>query len=193
VRHPRARDYPYQHPKALELLLSAADFLRHAGQHGMVLLLDEVENVNQQFNIIGRRKSYDTLGRLMARESILPILFVTRRFFEQAEEDMQSGQGDCWRGWTHHSKWFVQSLKVLEVLRPPRLDEPLAEQLVQKLGSLHKEAYSTNIEIAPVAGGVLKTWRATSTRSVRLLVRLALNEFDLLQGAEAPARPALCP
>ena len=41
------------------VLRTAAD----AGHHGLVLLLDEVENLNQQYDIRGRRKSYDTLGR----------------------------------------------------------------------------------------------------------------------------------
>src|SRR5438105_13591488 len=103
-------DYPHQHTKGMAVLLSAAGWLRHVGHHGMVLLLDEVENLNQQYDIRGRRKSYDTLGRLKAHPAILPILFVTRRFLQQLEEDKQVGEWNRWLGWTDHARKFVQNL-----------------------------------------------------------------------------------
>lgn len=179
-------DYPYQHPKAMDVFLSAADMLRHVGHHGVVLLLDEVENLNQQYDIRGRRKSYDTLGRLRKHRAILPILFVTRRFLQQLEEDKQRGEWNNWRGWSDHARLFVQSLSEVEVLRPPTLNERLAEELVQKLGTLHDAAYGDGVDATSIKSNILRMWRATSTRSVRLLVRLAVNEFDLAKGEESP-------
>lgn len=179
-------DYPYQHPKAMEVLLSAAEMLRHVGHHGMVLLLDEVENLNQQYDIRGRRKSYDTLGRFRKHRSILPILFVTRRFLQQLEEDKQRGELDNWLGWSDHARLFVQNLSEVEVLRPPTLNDHLAEELVHKLGALHDAAYGDGVDASTLKSNVLRMWRGTPTRSVRLLVRLAVNEFDLAKGEELP-------
>ena len=172
-------DYPYQHSKAMDVLLSAADMLRHVGHYGMVVLLDEVENLNQQYDIRGRRKSYDTLGRLRKHRAILPILFVTRRFLQQLEEDQQRGKSDNWQGWSDHARLFVQNLNEVEVLRPPTLNEHLAEELVHKLGTLHDAAYGDGVDALAMKSTILRMWRGTSTRSVRLLVRLAVNEFDL--------------
>jgi hypothetical protein len=174
-------DYPYQHLKALELLISTADLLRSARLHGLVLLLDEVENVNQQYDIRGRRKSYDTLGCLKGREAVLPILFVTSRFMQQIEEDKQRGQSEEWFGWTRHAASFVQSMNDVEVLRPPSLNERLAEELVQKLGAVHNIAYGDGATSSKLTFDILRLWRSTPTRSVRLLVRLTLNELDLLK------------
>jgi hypothetical protein len=179
-------DYPYQHPKAMDLLLSATDMLHHVGHHGMVLLLDEVENLNQQRDIRGRRKSYDTLGRLKAHRAILPILFVTQRFLQQLEEDRQGGERNSWEGWTVHARKFVLGLSDIEVLRPPTLNDRLAQELVQKVGSLHDSAYGDGADISSVTTDVLRMWRGTSTRSVRLLVRLAVNELDLAKVNDIP-------
>jgi hypothetical protein len=108
--------------------------------------------------------------------AILPILFVTRRFLQQLEEDKQRGESSSWAGWTGHARKFVQSLTDIDVLRPPILNERLAEELVQKLGTLHDSAYGDGVGLSSVTTAVLRMWRGTSTRSVRLLVRLAVNE-----------------
>jgi hypothetical protein len=171
-------DYSYQHPKALAVLLSAADMLRHVGHHGLVLLLDEVENLSQQHDIRGRRKSYDALGTIKAHRTILPILFVTGRFLQMVEEDKRHGEWSHWADWTTNARHFVQTLSDVEVLRPPALNDRLAEELLQKLGMLHDSAYGNGVSLAASKADVLRLWRETATRSVRLLVRLAVNEFD---------------
>jgi hypothetical protein len=174
-------DYPYQHAKALDLLISSADLLRYARLHGLVLLLDEVENVNQQYDIRGRRKSYDTLGCLKDRETILPILFVTRRFRHQMEEDKLRAENEGWFGWTRQAKSFIQGMNEIEVLRLPALNDTLAEELVQKLRVVHGTAYGDGATSPTLTSDILRAWRGTPTRSVRLLVRLTLNELDLLK------------
>jgi hypothetical protein len=173
----RSPDYPYQHPKAWALLDSAATFLNRMNRGGLVILLDEAENIDKQYDVRGRKKSYETLARMMRHPHILPVVFVTDRLLYQVGQDYEQGVGDGWRNWTPEAKWFVAKFRELEPLRPPRLTDRLAGELVESICSLYKTAYPLVSELA--IDGVVEHWRRTPTRSTRLLVRLAINELDL--------------
>jgi hypothetical protein len=54
---------------------------------GLVLLLDEAENIDKQYDIRGRRKSYETLARMTRHPYMLPVVFVTDRLLYQVEQD----------------------------------------------------------------------------------------------------------
>ena len=174
----RSPDYPYQHPKSRALLEEIATFLNDIGMGGLVLLLDEAENINQQYDIRGRRKSYDTLARFMEHPHILPIMFVTDRLYYQVEEDYSRGEELDWDNWTPESEEFVTSFRDLKPMRPPRLTDRTAEKLVSNIHGLYRTAYSSLPSHFSVQS-VLTHWRQTPTRSVRLLVRLTVNELDL--------------
>jgi PII-like signaling protein len=174
----RSPDYPYQHPKAWSLFESVATFLNKMGRGGLVLLLDEAENIDRQYDIRGRRKSYETLGRMMRHPHILPVVFVTDRLLYQVEQDAQQGIAYGWSNWTTEAKSFVMQFRELQPIRLPRLTDGLAEKLVSSIKVLYRTAYPTCSELAPET--VVKHWRQTSTRSTRLLVRLTINELDLL-------------
>lgn len=174
----RAPDYPYQHPKAWALFESVANFLAAMNCGGLVVLLDEAENIDKQYDIRGRRKSYDTLGRMARHPNILPVLFVTDRLLYQIEQDHQQGTYDGWANWTTEAKWFTTRFREIEPIRPPRLTDKLAEQLVTSIESLYRTAYPSSSKLP--ADDVLEHWRRTPTRSTRLLVRLTINELDLL-------------
>lgn len=174
----RSPDYPYQHPKAWSLLESVAMFLSKMDRGGLVLLLDEAENIDKQYDIRGRRKSYDTLARMARHPHILPVVFVTDRLLYQIEQDARQGTSDGWWNWTPEAKWFVGHFQEIQPLRPPRLTDGLAEQLVTSITELYRTAYPACSSLEPEL--VLKHWRQTPTRSTRLLVRLTINELDLL-------------
>ncbi|MBX3451326.1 MAG: hypothetical protein KF777_17290 [Planctomycetaceae bacterium] len=173
----RSPDYPYQHPKAWSLVESVATFLNKMNRGGLVLLLDEAENIDKQYDIRGRRKSYDTLGRMGRHPHILPVLFVTDRLLYQLEQDAIQGTADSWGNWTPDAKWFVGRFQEIQPLRPPRLTDGLAEQLVSSVARLYRTAYPNCSSLEPEL--VLTHWRQTPTRSTRLLVRLTVNELDL--------------
>jgi hypothetical protein len=175
----RSPDYPYQHLKAWTLVESVATFLHKMNCGGLVLLLDEAENIDKQFDIRGRRKSYETLARITRHPHILPVVFVTDRLLHLIEEDHQLGLGHGWDNWSADAKWFVNHFRALEPLRPPRLSDRLAEELVTRIGHLYGSAYTAFPE--PLGPAVLRHWHQTPTRSIRLLVRLTINEFDLRQ------------
>lgn len=174
----RSPDYPYQHPKAWALLESVATFLNEMGCGGVVLLLDEAENINRQYDIRGRRRSYETLARMMRHPHILPVLFATDRLTHQVQEDSSLGQAREWKNWTHEAKWFVSRFQDIEPIRPPNLTDRLAEELVRSIQVLYRTAYPSSSGVSTET--VLDHWRRTPTRSIRLLVRLTINELDLL-------------
>jgi hypothetical protein len=174
----RSPDYPYQHLKSWSLFASAATFLNKMNCGGLVLLLDEAENIDKQFDIRGRRKSYEMLGRMTRHPHILPVVFVTDRLLYQVEQDYQHGVGDGWCNWSPEAKWFVGHFRELQPLSPPRLTDRLAEELVSSIRGLYRSAYPACSALSPEL--ILKHWRQTPTRSTRLLVRLTINELDLL-------------
>jgi hypothetical protein len=174
----RSPDYPYQHLKAWSLVESVATFLNKMNCGGLVLLLDEAENIDKQYDIRGRRKSYDTLARMARHPHILPVVFVTDRLLYQVEQDHKQGAADGWYNWSAEAKWFVGHFRGLQPLRPPQMNDGLAKELVSSIGALYQTAYPSSSSLSP--GLVLKHWRRTPTRSTRLLVRLTINELDLL-------------
>ncbi len=173
----RTPDYPYQHPKAWAILDAAANFLGDMGHGGLVLLLDEAENIDKQYDIRGRRKSYDTLAQMMQHPNMLPVLFVTDRFLYQVEEDAKIGGAWGWSNWSAEAKWFVRRFREMEPVRPPQLTDQLAKQLVDEICSLYGVGYPNSGTLP--TDDLVAHWRQTPTRSIRLLVRLTINELDL--------------
>ena len=113
----RAPDYPYQHLKAWSLVEAVATFLNKMNRGGLVLLLDEAENIDKQYDIRGRRKSYEMLARMTRHPHILPLVFVTDRLLYQVEQDYENGVGDGWSNWSPEAKWFVGHFRELQPLR----------------------------------------------------------------------------
>ena len=174
----RSPDYSYQHPKAWALLESVASFLNKMDNGGIVLLLDEAENITRQYDIRGRRKSYETLTRMMRHPHILPVLFATDRLLHQVQEDYALGKSHGWYYWTPEAKWFVSRFQEIQPIKPPSLTDRLAGDLVTCIQSLYRTAYPSFSDLS--AESILNHWRRTPTRSIRLLVRLTVNELDLV-------------
>lgn len=170
-------DYSYQHEKAIPLLFSCADFLHHVGKGGLVLMLDEAENIDRQYDIRGRRKSYDFLGRLINHPHILPILFVTERFYNTVKSDVYWSK-PSWPYWTNSAKTFAEDIQLREQLKPPKINDQMAKIVIEKISILFNKAYGlrTNGDTKDL---ILQGWHRTATKSVRLLVRMIVNEFDL--------------
>src|SRR5208283_1495432 len=118
---------------ALSLVLSCAELLASVDRGGIVLLLDEAENIDKQFDIRGRRKSYDTLWHFVQHPHIIPILFVTRRLFTRIKADVEVGRSYGWRNWTQYAKSFVLSFENFEALQPPLFTDQMAHSLMEKI------------------------------------------------------------
>lgn len=179
-------DASYQHPKALELFRGTANFLADVrGNGGLALLLDEVENVTREHDIRGRKKCYETLGVLGSEPSVLLVLFVTPLFFQQCEIDYARGESQWWTAWPSPARQFLTSVKSMARVKVPPLDDEQAVRLASVIGSIHERAYPGRRRGEVKPAGVLSAWRATATRSTRLLVRMVVDELDIQLQAEA--------
>lgn len=113
----------------------------------------------------------------MKHPNILPILFVTDKLVCQIEEDAERGRACGWLNWTSSAKWFVRHFGEIQPVRPPRLTDRLANELVDGICSLYRVGYPSCKTLS--TDRVIAHWRQTPTRSTRLLVRLTINELDL--------------
>jgi len=177
-------DSSYQHEKAFSLVLSCADLLHSIGRGGLVLLLDEAENIDRQFDIRGRRKSYDTIWRLTQHPNIVTILFVTKRLFIQVEADIQAGHRTGWSNWAQSAKAFVLSFEKNETICPPQFNNQMAQSLIERVCKIFSTAYS-EMPSDFLANNIINYWQQTPTRAIRILLRMAINELDLLRQKRA--------
>jgi hypothetical protein len=176
----RTPDYSYQHPRAAGLLSAVAGLLHAAGPGRLVLLLDEVENIDRQPDVRGRRKSYATLGRFGQDPALRTVLFITPRFVQQAHADLCRGTGEGWYAWPEHARQFLEDLPRFLTLAPPHLDDALAQDLVRQLVAVYEQAAGP-AEHPVSTHALLRLWHQTTTRSVRLLVRLTIGYLDCQQ------------
>lgn len=183
-------DYSYFHKKALALLADAAAFMATVFKGGIVLLLDEAENISRQHDIRGRRKTYATLGSLARQAQLFCVVFVTDRFFSQVQADLDRGLSEGWALWPEDARWFLSAIPSIPVVKPPRLSDTMAKALVNKIAHTYSKGFDCP---APVGLDelVLNTWNKTATRSVRLLVRLAVDALDRAVLANGNGSPSL--
>jgi hypothetical protein len=170
-------DYGYQRDKALAVLHSSASYMTAMDKSGFVLLLDELENVTRQWDIRGRRKSYDTLERLSRDPSFFVIAFITSRFLRQVQEDAAVGLSRQWDGWSREARHFVSRIHDIEVLHLPALSDASGMQIVKKISSVYDQAYKGSLSSHDTER-IVTHWKRTATRSVRLLVRSAIMQLD---------------
>jgi hypothetical protein len=159
------------------LLKAAAQFLYDIRGHGVVLLLDEVENITREWDIRGRKKCYDVLLQLAMNTNLLVVLFVTDRFFSQVAEDEAKARFEGWYAGTPLA--FFQLISSALVLQPPALDIRLARTLLRKITEIYVTAYGAG---TLDANGVLSSWYSTATQSPRLLVRQGIHALDMSIG-----------
>jgi hypothetical protein len=171
-------DSSYQHPKALALLQDCARFLTSVASAGLVLLLDEVENVAREHDIRGRRRCYETLGLLGQDANVFMVLFVTPLFGRQCSEDLRRAEGQWWTGWPGASRWFLTNMAGFQRVRIPPLTPMGAHELVGKIVDVHTAAYGNPSQDVDT-DAVLHQWNSTITKSTRLLVRMVVQQLDL--------------
>jgi hypothetical protein len=170
-------DSSYQREKALGVFHSAVEFIQHLAEAGVVILLDELENVSRQWDVRGRRKSYEMLERLSSHPGIFVIAFVTDRFFDQVQRDKDDAQMSGWVGWTQEAKRFARSLSDVPVYSTPSFSDSSARELVSRISNVYARGYGNELTETTI-DALVREWKLTPTKSVRLLVRSAVGALD---------------
>jgi hypothetical protein len=170
-------DYSYNHAKGLEILEDFASLLSGLSMGGIVLMLDEAENVTREHDIRGRKKAYETLQKLSQSRNLFIIVFITERFFQQIDDDRRRGIAAAWDLWTPDAKHFVTGIERVPIARPPQITASLANAIVDRIIDVYSQAFHCHVA-QQIKERVLELWRQTATKSVRLLVRIAIDTLD---------------
>ena len=84
-------DYSYLRDKALQRLQELARLSRAMGCRGLVVLFDEVETVDQLWNIVSRMGAYRVLGTLCRMKYVWCVFAITDRFERAIDSDLDDG------------------------------------------------------------------------------------------------------
>jgi hypothetical protein len=161
----------------MEIIEDFASLLSGLSLGGIVLMLDEAENVTREHDIRGRKKSYETVQKLSQSRNLFLIVFVTDRFFRQIEDDRKRGMEMGWNLWSPEARHFVTEIDHFPIAKPPQITASLADAIVDRIIDVYSRAFHCYVA-QHIKDRVLSVWRQTATKSTRLLVRLTVDTLD---------------
>jgi hypothetical protein len=169
-----------QRTRAVALVISTAEIVKHLGFGGVVLVLDEVENIIREWDVRGRRRAYDTLAAFAECKAIKLVLLVTPRFMSQLDIDISRSSVE--REWSDRARAFMKAAASGPRLVVPTLSKQKAGELLKRIHEIYCAAVARGVasSLDEYGGRVHRVWTTTATQSTRLLVRLAVHHLDLL-------------
>jgi hypothetical protein len=177
-------DYAYKREKALRRIADLGEFLSACGAGGLVLQLDELETMDQLWNVRSRIGAYSVLGHLTRMNCVLPILAITDRFAQLIDGDLKSRSLLADASLPGSVRTFLQRWQhaAFPILRPATMNSDLAATLLERVIRLYQETYTSSAAEVDRTG-LMNEWSRSPWRSPRTLVRRALHELDLLRDA----------
>lgn len=175
-------DYAYKREKALQRLADLGACLAAGGAGGLVLQLDELETMDQLWNVRSRIGAYRVLGRLVATRFVLPFFAVTDRFHRLVEWDLKFRNLLDDPLLPADARTFLVGWQCRDfpTLSPPALTGGLAHALVEKIAELYRVTYGRGVP--PVdREAVIREWMRSPVRSPRTLIRRTIHELDILR------------
>jgi len=188
----QSQNYSFKPPKVAEAaeqrMRFVLELIKGAGYNGWVVLLDEVEVV-ASFSILQRAKSYAELARWMGKrfDDQYPGLVVAATVADDFQAAVLELKGDrdtvgprlrsrgedAMAGWSEAGINFLEGRETIDI-QSPTGDE--MQQTLEKLREIYSIAYDWDApRLEGAAGG------ATYLGSIRIKVRTAINEWDLLR------------
>jgi BREX system ATP-binding protein BrxC/D len=163
--------YEYKKQKAMRRLNDLGGFLAALGYNGLMVQFDELEMINQLWNIASRRSAYKHLHDLLHLKHILPVFAATDRLNEVLKRDINSGKlyGDSSR--------FVQEYLNLTVIKPPVVSLSLGRELSNRLERLYRTVYKVS-NATNVQSEVVEHWWNMAFNNPRRLIRLTIDHLD---------------
>lgn len=176
-------DYSYLREKALRRLQELATLMRALGYGGLVLLFDEVETVNQLWNIVSRMSAYRVLGILCRMKHVWCVFATTDRCEKVIDADLADGILNQPQLSTE-AKHFLRSWRApnFRIVQPPTIGSTQAGALAQRVSSLYGKAYRHDHVNPTVLDGCIRAWRANPSGNPRTLIRSIIHHLDTARG-----------
>lgn len=175
-------DYAYKRNKALTRISELVRLLKVKGAAGLVLMFDEMETIDQLWNIRSRMGAYSVFGKLCQMRGVWCIVAITARLERTIREDYERGilTRD---GLTENAKWFLTSWKEggLNVVVPPVLNSEAATQLGRKIYEVYTRAYETKPGDVSRLERCIDDWNKNPGRNPRVLIKSVVHELDCLR------------
>lgn len=173
-------DYSYKREQALARIRYLAALLHAVGHNGLVLRFDELETIDQLWNVKSRCGAYSVLGELCSLPNVWCVLGITGRFERAIDSDFAKGiLGDS--GLSDNAvsflrRWQNRTLSIMDV---PRIGTSTARHLAAGVADLYQAAYS-GFEADPVlVEHCVAEWRRNPSQNPRRLIRLIIHKLDL--------------
>ena len=179
-------DYSYLREKALRRLQELARLSQVLGCGGLVVLFDEVETVDQLWNITSRMGAYRVLGTLCRMEYVWCIFAITDRFVRAIDADLDDGILNQPR-LASEAKYFLQSWKRrnLCVIQPPTIGVRQADELGRRILSLYDKAHGPNAVEKNRFDGCIQAWCANPSANPRTLIRSVIHQLDVARSVSS--------
>lgn len=167
-------DYAYKKDKAIRRIGDLGDYLRSLGYGGLMIQYDELETVEQLWNLASRRSAYRMLHTLTTMKSVWSIFGATDKLSGKLISDERSG-----KLWDLAALAFVTDYKRLPVLTPPVIDRRSGEKLLEKIEALYRGVYPLPKEAG--LHQILDRWMRMPFKNPRRLIRHAIDHLDRLR------------
>jgi hypothetical protein len=173
-------DYAYKRTAALARISSLLYLFRAIGLWGLAIALDELETIDQLWNVRSRLASYAVLGQLTRMPGAWCIFGVTKRFERTISADidkgiLQSAEID------KNADWFLRSWVTgyFEAIAPPTVNIDNARKLAEAITRVYREAYPDSVDDVSTAARCVRDWNENPARNPRRLIRMLIQRLDM--------------
>jgi hypothetical protein len=173
--------YAYKRPVALRRIADLASLFRVLGARGLVLIFDEVETIDQLWNIRSRLSAYSTLGEFAAMPNVWCVFTVTARFDAVIRADLDAGITSN-APLSGEAKRFLRSFDDgrFDSVSPPGIDGKGAMELAHRIERLYRRAHPSSSPSQQSLSPTVERWARDPRRNPRTLIRTVIDQLDRL-------------
>jgi hypothetical protein len=173
--------YGYKRVQALRRLADLAVLFRSVGSSGLILIFDEVETIDQLWNVRSRMGAYTTLGELASMDHVWCIFAVTARFDAIIQRDLTGGIL-AQPGVTKEANGFLRSLyRDVDLVAPPIVDKKSASELATRILDLYRQTHALRVSDGAGLSNVVDSWCRDPRSNPRTLIRAVIDRLDRLR------------
>lgn len=180
-------DYSYKRELATARIASLGRLFAALGKDGLIVLFDEVETIDQLWNVRSRMSAYGVLGQLCRAGAVWPIFGITERFDRTIDDDLARGCAH-YDFATQSARWFVNAWQRREftILEPPKVDSRNARTLARTVVKLYESAYDNLRADDRFIEQCVDDWLKNPARNPRRLIRMLIQHMDSVRELALP-------